>query len=250
MPELEADHSPRRSRRFLASLVIPLAAVLFIVGVMAGIAWVAMSLMRKTDVYQLAWEKVRNDPQVIATLGEPITEGWLASGELHTSDGSGSAEIAFDIAGPNGSASVSVSGTRAEGVWSLAAVKVLLNGKPDPLVLVAPTITPEAAPAGLPPGRQPEDTVWNARLANIPAKPLTHASRELELRGRSRDYVRSIFGEPTEIRTASFEKLRYGQPDQLPYYDEQWIYRRNMGHLLVFFQNDLTVLSVEEWSDF
>lgn len=251
MDDLRAEENLTVPRRKLpmVGLLLSLVAVVAVTGAIVGIAYLAMTAMKTTDVYQLAWTKVRLDPQVIEALGEPVAEGLLASGEVHTDNDRGGAEISFDISGPKGAASVKAAGVRAESVWSLVSLKVVLPNRPEPLVLVAPDAMPEAS-AALPKGRQPDDTVWNARLANIPFKTLSHASRELELRGKSRDYIRSIFGEPTEIRTASFEQLKYGLPAKLSYHDEQWIYRRNMSHLMIFFQNELVIGAVEEWSDF
>jgi hypothetical protein len=247
-----ANDNPAALRRRLplVALLLSLAAIVAVAGLIVGVAWFALSAMKSTDVYRMAWEKVRGDPQVIQALGEPLVEGWLASGEIRTENDRGTANISFGISGPKGSATVLVTGVRSESVWALASLKIQVLNQPEALVLVAPVATPEAERKNAPSSRTLNDTAWNAKLANIPSKSLSHASRELVLRGKSHDYIRSIFGEPTEIRTASFEELRYGQPAKLPYHDEQWIFRRPMGHLFVYFQNELVVYAAEEWSDF
>jgi hypothetical protein len=252
MDDQLTNDRPGLQRRKLPALMIflSLVAVIAVVALIVGMAWLAVSAMKKTDIYRLAWERVRNDPQVTQALGEPLAEGWLASGEIRTEDEKGSADISFAISGPKGSATVHATGLRAESVWSLASLKVILPNQPEALVLVAPAVTPETSRKTDPSGRPLDDTVWNAKLANIQSKTLTHASRELMLSGKTRDYLRSIFGDPTEIRTASFEERRYSAPAKVPAFDEQWIYRRQMGHLLLYFQNGLVVCAVEEWSDF
>jgi hypothetical protein len=109
-----------------------------------GIFYLTVNLMRSSDAYQLAWQKVRTDPQVVAVLGAPVKEGWFVTGNVSVRNSGGSANLEFAVSGPNGKAAVTTSATRQNGVWKTDTLQVQVEGQPLPLILVLPF--PRAGP--------------------------------------------------------------------------------------------------------
>ncbi|MGI9113524.1 MAG: cytochrome c oxidase assembly factor Coa1 family protein [Chthoniobacterales bacterium] len=58
------------------------------------------------------------NPQVIAALGRrPISEGLFASGSTNVNGPAGAANLAIDIRGPKGKATIYVEAQKAAGIW-------------------------------------------------------------------------------------------------------------------------------------
>ena len=90
----------------------------------------------------------------------------------------------------------------------------------------------------------------DSHSAQVPSKPLTHASRRILIDGWSHQQVERHYGRPKERKRSEFVEPKYGVSQLLPAFNEQWIYERNMGHILVFFSQGKVALVIEEWSDF
>jgi hypothetical protein len=85
--------------------------------------------VRGTAVYQMAMEQVVSDQRVIAQLGQPIEPAWLLSGQVETSDGSGDAQVLFNISGPGGNASVRLEATMVSDQWTIDFLHVYTRPK-------------------------------------------------------------------------------------------------------------------------
>ena len=73
-----------------------------------GIIGAVFGVLKSSDPYKMALERVQNDPKVIEALGEPIEAGWTVSGEVIHQMGppAGTARLDFDVTGPKGKAHV------------------------------------------------------------------------------------------------------------------------------------------------
>lgn len=93
-----------------------------------GIAILAMvgtgMALRSAEPYQIAFEAARNDPQVIAALGQPLEMGWPVTGELTLSGISGTVDVSGPIHGPNGRGTLYVAGRKENGVWTFYTLSV------------------------------------------------------------------------------------------------------------------------------
>ncbi len=161
---------PRRSSR-RTCLVVLLVVFLVLIVACAGVGGAAFYLvfgaLKSSEPYQMALEKVQQDPQVIDRLGEPIEDAtWFPAGNLTTEDGRGSASLHFTVKGPKGEAVVGTQARRIGGQWGLTTVdvtfkdgqRILLEAGPEDGRDEAPKWKPPAAPqtdAGEEPGAQP-----------------------------------------------------------------------------------------------
>jgi hypothetical protein len=91
--------------------------------------------------------------------------------------------------------------------------------------------------------------LYTADHVRLPMKPLSHASCALAIEGWDEDAVREAFGETPEILRPPSAELMYGQPQETPPADEQWVYARTLEHVVLYFKDGKVVLAVAEWSD-
>ncbi len=113
---------------------------LLIVTVVGGLAMVALifAIMRSTDPYQHALQRVQHDPEIVAVLGEPITPGWYVLGNIESSGASGTAALVIPVSGPRGRASVLLESRKVRGQWQFDYLAVNVEGRADSIVLVGP----------------------------------------------------------------------------------------------------------------
>ena len=111
------------------------------VAIAGGIAFVAFIIfvvfaaMRSATPYQDAVARAKSDPRVIEALGSPVEPGWFMSGNIKTTNDTGSADISLSISGPKQSASVAVVGYKQGGRWTYT--KMLVTPKSgDPIDLL------------------------------------------------------------------------------------------------------------------
>ncbi len=116
------------TRKWLLRIVVA-GSILVVACVGVGVSGVYLKFgpLRSSEAYQLGLEKVRNDPTVIAQLGEPIqTVNWFPGGLLDENR----ADLHFPIAGPKGQAHVGLQARRFQGTWSLVLLEVtFVDGK-------------------------------------------------------------------------------------------------------------------------
>jgi hypothetical protein len=128
-----------RNWKWLLALVLAFgfACVLAFV---ALIFYSVTSMLKSPEPYAHAMELTRKHPTVMQSIGAPIEEAWLMSGNMSTSGGSGEASFAIPISGPKGEATVYVEAKRRVGKWEyedliveLEASKQRIDLRPDSL---------------------------------------------------------------------------------------------------------------------
>jgi hypothetical protein len=83
---------------------------------------------RNSWVYQDALKRAQSDAEVIELLGEPIMDGWFASGSLELRDSEeGDAELSIPIYGPQMKGRLSVSAERLNGIWRYRKLEVIAS---------------------------------------------------------------------------------------------------------------------------
>ncbi|WP_052773056.1 cytochrome c oxidase assembly factor Coa1 family protein [Luteimonas sp. FCS-9] len=78
-----------------------------------------------SDVYQDAVARARAHPEMVALIGEPMTEGFMPMGSVSSSTtggGSGEADLMVTLTGPDGSGTLFVEAGRARGQWRYASL--------------------------------------------------------------------------------------------------------------------------------
>ncbi len=80
--------------------------------------------MKSTDVYKDALARAKADPAVIETLGSPITERFLVSGNTNVNGASGEANLSIAVSGPNGKGTIYVAAKKSLGRWNYSRLTV------------------------------------------------------------------------------------------------------------------------------
>ncbi len=94
-------------------------------------------LMKSSDVYVLALDRARSDRAVIAALGQPIEDGWMASGNISTTGPTGNAELSIPISGPNGSGTIYLEARKSADRWAFRLLEVEVDGRAERIDLLA-----------------------------------------------------------------------------------------------------------------
>lgn len=95
---------------------------------LAGIFLLVFSSFRSSDVYRMALERARANPDVVRQLGTPIEPGWWVSGSMNVTGGSGSADLAIPIHGPKGTGKIELVARKRDGRWMFRRLVVLPDG--------------------------------------------------------------------------------------------------------------------------
>jgi hypothetical protein len=94
-------------------------------GCCVGIFGAVFGVLKSSEPYQMAFQRVQNDPQVTGQLGEPIEQsGWFPSGQISVRNDRGDARFDFDVAGPKGKAHVHAEARRTASRWGLTRLEV------------------------------------------------------------------------------------------------------------------------------
>ncbi|HEY3448121.1 MAG TPA: cytochrome c oxidase assembly factor Coa1 family protein [Myxococcales bacterium] len=136
--------SAGKGRTGLVIALAVLGCVVLFGGLAATIVYTVMSVIRSSEPYQVAMKQVRADPKVAEQLGSPLEEGLFTTGQISTSNDSGSASLEIPVAGPRDSAVVEVRASRAAGVWTLNHLMVRVEGSGSSLPLLGDALPAEA----------------------------------------------------------------------------------------------------------
>lgn len=90
-------------------------------------AMIIFGAMKSSDAYKIAVSRAMADNRVIATIGTPITEGWLVSGNTNVNGGSGNADLSIPISGPKGKATIYATASKSAGRWIFSQLVVQIN---------------------------------------------------------------------------------------------------------------------------
>lgn len=97
-------------------------AVISLIGTVAVAALIVWALLastvggiRASAPFQEAMRRASSNPQLIASLGQPIRSGWMIGGSTMTNGSVSASELRIPVSGPKGRAVLHVAGTRPPG---------------------------------------------------------------------------------------------------------------------------------------
>ena len=101
-----------------------LGSLILFVGFIALLVCLVFGMMKSSDVYRQALAKAKAQPSVQATIGTPIEEGLLITGNINVSGPSGQANLSIPISGPDGKATIYLVAAKSAGQWSFSTLVV------------------------------------------------------------------------------------------------------------------------------
>ena len=78
--------------------------------------WIA-KIIKSSGAYTGAVAIAQNYPFVISILGEPVSEGFLVTGNINASGPTGQARLSAPISGPKGDATLHIVADKEAGQW-------------------------------------------------------------------------------------------------------------------------------------
>ena len=119
-------------------------AMLFVVFV-GSIAVIVFSAMKSSDVCKDALARAKIHPAVIESLGSPVTEGFLVSGNTNVNGASEEANLSIPVAGAKGKGTIYVAATKSLGRWNYSGLVLEIertHQRIDRLQRAAPASSP------------------------------------------------------------------------------------------------------------
>ncbi len=89
------------------------------------------SVIKSSDVYKTAFNRAKENSEVVAALGTPIKEGFLVSGNTHADGASGEANLSIPISGPKGSGTIYAIAEKKAGRWIYTTLEVEIAGRKE-----------------------------------------------------------------------------------------------------------------------
>ena len=116
----EFNETPKKSSNSRIFLIIGgIILAICCVGALCvgGITMAAFGAIRSSDVYIESLALATSDSQVNATLGSPITPGFLMSGSINVEGNSGDADFSIPLTGTTQEGTLYVVATKSGGNW-------------------------------------------------------------------------------------------------------------------------------------
>jgi len=118
---------------------LPVGVLVLALGIAAfigAILVVVESSFQHSDCYVLALARTRSNLHVGEKIGQPITPGWFATGNINVSGSSGNADISIPISGPKGKGTIYLVAQKRAGNWTFETLQVEIDGEPDRIDLL------------------------------------------------------------------------------------------------------------------
>lgn len=162
-PALPSERRPNwfaRNWKWLVPLLVAGCAAVF-----AGFFVVLLGVLKGSEVYQRSLARVKENPAVIAALGEPVREGWMFTGNINLHNSSGRADLSFPVSGPKGEGTAYIHATRTDGVWSYDEIAVQTNTPAGRITIAGTPKASPSLPAEADAGATPDATDYRAAFA-------------------------------------------------------------------------------------
>ena len=98
--------------------------------VIGGVMFMGIGKALKSNApYKDSLAAVQSNAAAIEALGEPIKPGWIPTGSVSTTNGVGKVNFNIGVSGPKGKGTISVIGTKANGVWTYQTWQLKVDGQ-------------------------------------------------------------------------------------------------------------------------
>jgi hypothetical protein len=117
---------PKRGWRIWVIAGVAVLGVLIAFGV--AMYFMVTSILKDTDAYRIAMEKLQASPEAMAMLGPPLTTG-MPSGSISTSGPTGEAALAIPVEGQKARGVLYVAATKDMGRWKASRIELEIEGE-------------------------------------------------------------------------------------------------------------------------
>jgi hypothetical protein len=105
-------------------------------GLIAVVFSLVFGMIKSSAPYTESLAAAQADTRVQAALGQPIEPGFFVTGNINTSGSSGHADIAYEITGPQGTATVLAVADKTAGTWTFTTLEVQPGGSGERIDLL------------------------------------------------------------------------------------------------------------------
>lgn len=102
-----------------------------------GLIWLIFSLLRHSDVCQMAVQRAGQSPAAVSIVGQPIQPGFFVMGTIKIRNGVGRASLSIPVRGSKGEATLETKAAKSSGVWTLTELRLIPASGERPLDLLA-----------------------------------------------------------------------------------------------------------------
>ncbi len=124
---------PKRAWRIWVIAAVAVLGVVIAFGV--GLYFMVTSILKDTDAYRLAMEKLQASPEAMAVLGPPLKTG-MPSGSISTSGATGEAQLAIPVEGQKARGVLYVAATKDMGRWKANRIELEIEGQAERFDLI------------------------------------------------------------------------------------------------------------------
>jgi hypothetical protein len=106
------------------------AVIIYLGCAVLGVAFFGgiFSILKNSEAYQLGAARLQASTEAAELLGNPITTG-VPDGSISISGDTGKATLSFSASGPKAGGQVSLVAEKKDGVWSLKALTLKVDGR-------------------------------------------------------------------------------------------------------------------------
>ena len=101
-----------------------LLPVLFLGGCALAFFFLAMGMLKQSDVYKTALARAQANPEVIEAIGSPISQTGIVSGNSNVNGVTGEANLSIPLTGPKGKATLYVEAKKSADIWYFQTMQV------------------------------------------------------------------------------------------------------------------------------
>ena len=102
-----------------------------------GLFFLVAGLMKNSDAYKMAMERIRNNPAISGAVGTPLKESlWSPNGSINVELDSGAADFSISFYGPKGKGVAAVEARKSSGKWEMQKLEIQLEGHAERLDLL------------------------------------------------------------------------------------------------------------------
>jgi len=125
-------HFKRVQRRWaIWGAVIWLGSIVLFGGIIGGVFFA----LKNSEAYQLGVSRLQANTEAVNALGAPITTG-IPTGQVKINGSSGRAALDFSVTGSKAAGRMTVEAVRRDGIWTLTAARLKIDGRDDVIDLL------------------------------------------------------------------------------------------------------------------